>query len=229
MIHKTNRVHLVEQVAIQMEDLIVSGVWPVDEKIPPEMELMKEFDVSRNTLREAIRALVHAGLLESRQGSGTVVRSANALSATLKRYIKKSALLDTLDVRLALEQQAAQLAAIHRNETDLATLEQCIEACRQAVRDKDRKKFVAMDTRFHQTVVQASDNQLLIDLYEPLLENISESIEALMDLKTPLKYEEELHLDLFAAIQNKDKRAASVYVEEYIGALKKDAAEMMEE
>ncbi|MHC0551339.1 FadR/GntR family transcriptional regulator [Salinicoccus sp. CNSTN-B1] len=120
-----------------------------------------------------------------------------------------------------LEQQAAQLAAIHRNETDLATLEQCIEACRQAVRDKDRKKFVAMDTRFHQTVVQASDNQLLIDLYEPLLENISESIEALMDLKTPLKYEEELHLDLFAAIQNKDKRAASVYVEEYIGALKK--------
>lgn len=229
MIHKTNRVHLVEQVAIQMEDLIVSGVWPVDEKIPPEMELMKEFDVSRNTLREAIRALVHAGLLESRQGSGTVVRSANALSATLKRYIKKSALLDTLDVRLALEQQAAQLAARHRNETDLATLEQCIEACRQAVRDKDRKKFVAMDTRFHQTVVQASDNQLLIDLYEPLLENISESIEALINLNTPLKYEEELHLDLFAAIQNKDKRAASVYVEEYIGALKKDAAEMMEE
>lgn len=229
MIHKTNRVHLVEQVAIQMEDLVVSGVWPVDEKIPPEIELMKEFDVSRNTLREAIRALVHAGLLESKQGSGTIVRSANALSATLKRYIKKSALLDTLDVRLALEQQAAQLAAMHRNETDLATLEQCIEACRQAVCEKDRKKFIAMDTRFHQTVVQASDNQLLIDLYEPLLENISESIEALINLNTPLKYEEELHLDLFAAIQNKDKKAASVYVEEYIGALKKDASERMEE
>ncbi|MFB9860444.1 FadR/GntR family transcriptional regulator [Salinicoccus siamensis] len=229
MIHKTNRVHLVEQVAIQMEDLIVSGIWRVDEKIPPEIELMREFDVSRNTLREAIRALVHAGLLESKQGSGTIVRSANALSATLKRYIKKSALLDTLDVRLALEQQAAQLAATYRNETDLATLEQCIEACRQAVRKKDRKKFIEMDTRFHQTIVQASDNQLLIDLYEPLLENISESIEALINLNTPLKYEEELHLDLFAAIQNKDKKAASVYVEEYIGALKKDVSEMMEE
>src|SRR5690625_1924353 len=133
MIQKTNRMSLVEQVASQMEQLIESGHWTIEERIPPEMELVEKFDVSRNTLREAIRALVHAGLLETRQGSGTIVRSANSLGAALRRYIKKTALLETLDVRLALEKQAAQLAAEHRTEADLLALEECIQYRRKAV------------------------------------------------------------------------------------------------
>lgn len=79
MIRKTNRTHLVEQVASQIEELIEAGYWSVGDRIPSEMELIEKFDVSRNTLREAIRALVHAGLLETKQGSGTIVRSANSL------------------------------------------------------------------------------------------------------------------------------------------------------
>ncbi len=64
---KTSRVSLVEQVVMQIESLIEKGHWEIGDKLPPELELMEEFDVSRNTLREAIRALVHAGLLETRQ------------------------------------------------------------------------------------------------------------------------------------------------------------------
>ncbi|OQV39628.1 FadR/GntR family transcriptional regulator, partial [Bacillus velezensis] len=62
-ISKTSRLSLVEQVVAQIESLIQSDKWPVGTRIPPELDLMKQFDVSRNTLREAIRALVHAGLL----------------------------------------------------------------------------------------------------------------------------------------------------------------------
>src|SRR5699024_1523815 len=83
--------------------------WAVGERLPSEMELMKEFDVSRNTLREAIRALVHAGLLETKQGSGTIVQSSSALGAALQRRIEKSTVIETLEVRLALEREAAQL------------------------------------------------------------------------------------------------------------------------
>lgn len=229
MIRKTNRTQLVEQVASQIEKLIEAGYWTVGEKIPPEMELVEKFDVSRNTLREAIRALVHAGLLETRQGSGTIVRSANSLGAALRRYIKKTALLETLDVRLALEKQAAQLAAEHRSETDLLTLEECIKNCRKAVENHNREKFIASDIRFHQTVVQSSKNQLLIDLYEPMVEIIYTFVEDLMAMDVPFKYEEELHLELFAAIQSHDKNAAAAYVDSYMEVLRKDVVEMMED
>src|SRR5699024_4588183 len=83
MIQKINRMSLVEQVAAQIEELIQSERWNIEKKIPPETDLMEQFAVSRNTLREAIRALVHAGLLETKQGSGTIVRSKNILDAAL--------------------------------------------------------------------------------------------------------------------------------------------------
>src|SRR5699024_2510610 len=119
MFKKANRMSLVEQVVSQIEHLIESGHWSVGDRLPPEMELMKEFDVSRNTLREAIRALVHAGLLETKQGSGTIVKSTSALGVALHRQVEKSNLYETLEVRLALEREAAQLAALRRNEEDL--------------------------------------------------------------------------------------------------------------
>ena len=56
-----------------MERAIASGVWTVGEKIPPEPELMAHFGVSRNTLREAIQALIHGGVLQARQGDGTYI------------------------------------------------------------------------------------------------------------------------------------------------------------
>src|SRR5699024_793158 len=125
MLRKTSRVSLVEQVSSQIEKLIESGQWCVGDRLPPEMELMKEFDVSRNTLREAIQALVHAGLLETKQGSGTIVQSSSALGAALQRRIEKSTVIETLEVRLALEREAAQLAAKRRNEKDLESMQEC--------------------------------------------------------------------------------------------------------
>ncbi|WP_077602950.1 FadR/GntR family transcriptional regulator [Oceanobacillus sojae] len=229
MIQKTNRMNLVEQVASQIEQLIGSGHWQIGDRIPPEMELMEKFDVSRNTLREAIRALVHAGLLETKQGSGTIVRSANALGAAIKRHVKKSAMLETLDVRLALEKQAAQLAAEHRSETDLAKLEAYIQLSRQAVEKKDYEQFIELDIHFHQAVVSASHNQLLIDLYEPLAEIIYSFVQDLMAMNKPFKYEEELHIELFTAIRSQDKQAAATYVEDYMEVLRKEVVEMIEE
>src|SRR5699024_11842694 len=122
MLKKANRMSLVEQVISQIENLIESGHWTVGSKLPPEMELMEQFAVSRNTLREAIHALVHARLLETKQGSGTIVRSKNILDAALKNHMKKATLLETVDVRIALEKQAVQLAAQHRTDQDLERL-----------------------------------------------------------------------------------------------------------
>src|SRR5699024_920849 len=118
MIQKINRMSLMEQVAAQIEELLQSERWTIGKKIPPETDLMELFAVSRNTLREAISALVHAGILETKQGSGTIVRKKNILDATNKNHKKKETLLEKVDVGIDLEKRAVQLAAQHRTEQD---------------------------------------------------------------------------------------------------------------
>lgn len=229
MIRKTHRKTLVEQVAEQIEQLIEQKKWTVREKLPPEMELMEKFDVSRNTLREAIRALVHAGLLETRQGSGTFVRSTSALGVALKRHVKKSTMLETLEVRLALEKQAAQMAAERRSEKDLALLETCLHSCKNASANEDLDQFITSDIQFHKTIVQASGNQLLIDLYEHMKDILYSFVHDFMSLEPSFQLGQGIHLDLFEAIQNQDKESAAVYVENDMEMLKENIIKITEE
>lgn len=219
MLKKTSRISLVEQVASQMEELIGNGQWAVGDKLPPEMELMEEFDVSRNTLREAIRALVHAGLLETKQGSGTIVRSSSSLGVALHRHFEKSSLIETLEVRLALEREAAQLAAERRSGVDIDKLEDCINKCQAAAKKKDLEAFIAADITFHQTIIKAAKNQVLQDLYQHMTDSIYTSIHNIM-LDSQFSYDNEIHDELLEAIREQDIHGASTYVNEYIHAFK---------
>ena len=74
-----------DEVMTQLEGLIESGEWPVGSKIPAEPELVAALGVGRNTVREAVRALEHAGLLEPRRGDGTYVRATSGLRAAILR------------------------------------------------------------------------------------------------------------------------------------------------
>ncbi len=74
---------LITQVTDQLRDEIRSGKWPVGSRIPTEPELSELTGTGRNTVREAVQALVHTGLLERRQGSGTYVLAASEVSGTL--------------------------------------------------------------------------------------------------------------------------------------------------
>ncbi|MEK8225360.1 GntR family transcriptional regulator [Oerskovia sp. M15] len=74
---------------------MVSGRWPVGERIPTETDLVSEFEVGRNTVREAIQSLVHAGLLRREQGRGTFVISSSELTGTLERQLAGAAVATT--------------------------------------------------------------------------------------------------------------------------------------
>lgn len=220
MIKKTNRLSLVEQVVQQIEDLIENKQWLVGEKIPPEMELMEQFDVSRNTLREAIRALVHAGLLETKQGSGTIVRSASSLEAAFSRHLERTHVLSTLEVRSALEQEGAALAAVRRTDKQLAELQQAVKDCKRAANKKDRKLFVEKDLHFHTLVIRAAQNDLLLELYEHMTEALSSSIYDVVTSSKTFDYEREIHSDLLQAIENKETSQARKSVQAYIQAFR---------
>lgn len=216
MLKKTERMSLVEQVVSQIEQSIEKGHWQVGHRLPSEMELIKEFDVSRNTLREAIRALVHAGLLETKQGSGTIVKSTSALGIALHRQVEKTSIMETLEVRLALEREAAQLATQRRDEDDLKDMSDSIKLCELAAKKKDLQAFLKADIEFHKAMVQASHNSLLQHLYEHISEPLHSSIQEIMVANKYFNYQKEIHYGLLDSIEKQHVQMAIEHVNHYI-------------
>ncbi|MGE0217172.1 FadR/GntR family transcriptional regulator [Mycolicibacterium sp.] len=171
----TRRTGLVEQVIEQLRRSVVDGEWPIGGRIPNETVLAESLGVGRNTVREAVRALSHAGILEVRQGDGTFVRATSEVSGALRRLCGVE-LRHVLQVRRALEVEGARLAAVHATPADIAELRTLLahrDAC-QAGDDNDA--FARADAAFHLAVVRASGNQILTELYRGLLEAVTASV-----------------------------------------------------
>lgn len=220
-ISKTNRLSLVEQVVSQIESLIESGEWKIGNQIPPEMDLIKQFDVSRNTLREAVRSLVYAGLLVTKQGKGTFVKSSSALGVAFQRRIQQSSLLETLEVRHALEREGAQLAALRRDQEDIEQMRIHIEACRKAAEAKDSKAYEEADIQLHKSIMGSSHNDLLIDLYEHMEDSLHASIHQIAEMSSGANFHLNIHCNLVDAIIEQDVNRAIETVNEYITQFKK--------
>ncbi|OAB44827.1 FadR/GntR family transcriptional regulator [Paenibacillus glacialis] len=222
MLTKTTRLNLVDQVIVQIESLIESGVWLVGTKIPAEPTLVVELNVSRNTLREGIRALCHAGVLTTKQGDGTYVSSGSTLGKAIQRRIQKSSILDTLEVRNALEQEAARLSAERRTEEDLVNIRLCQQECSSYTASRDIERYVVADLKLHQTIVESTGNQMLIELYAHITDSIQESI----SLSLRKRFTEELpqneHSELVEAIAAQDTKEAVNNVQQFFERLKRD-------
>src|SRR6478609_4978623 len=136
----TRRTGLIDATVAQLRARITSGDWPVGTRIPPEPALVELLGVGRNTVREAVQSLVHAGLLERRQGSGTYVLSVSELAVSMGRQIADARQRDVIEVRRSLEVEAARLAARRRTTADVATItglrDQRAEAYRSGALDR---------------------------------------------------------------------------------------------
>ena len=118
---------LCDEVIAQLREQISSGSWPVGERIPPESELIERLQVGRGTVREAIKALAHIGLLEVRQGDGTYVKSRSELAGALRRQMRTVTDVHIQEVRRALEVEGARLAARRRTDEDLRAMSDALD------------------------------------------------------------------------------------------------------
>jgi DNA-binding FadR family transcriptional regulator len=171
------RTGLVDQVIDQLRQSVTSGEWPVGLRIPNEAVLVDSLGVGRNTVREAVRALAHAGLLEVRQGDGTYVRATSEVSGALRRLCGAE-LRDVLEVRRGLEVEGARLAAANRTPDDLAELRSLLARRDECRRDGRNDDFARADAEFHLAVVRSSHNAILTELYRGLMETITASVAA---------------------------------------------------
>lgn len=216
----TRRAGLVDQVIDQMRAAITSAEWKVGARIPTEPELVSALGVGRNTVREAVRALSHAGLLEVRQGDGTFVRATSEFSGALRRLCG-SELREVLQVRRTLEVEGARLAAVHRTGTELAELTELLGERDRALAAREFDAGVDADARFHIAVIRCSHNTLLTELYQGLTEVVRASVASTVHTETERGAID--HGGILDAIRDQDParaaREASGFLDELLAGL----------
>jgi DNA-binding FadR family transcriptional regulator len=206
-------------VARKLEALISSGEWKVSSRIPTEFELMERLQVSRNTLREAVRSLVHVGLLDSRVGDGTYVRALSELEAPLIRRARRAGAGDAIEFRAVLERAAARFAAERRTSDDVAKLRALLQRQRQAGLAADRAAYAQADHELHRAILSCSGNTLLAEVYDHVGGALKLTVSPeLWDRALALR-EINLHAALVDAIEAGDPVAAQRAADRLVAAL----------
>ncbi|MFE9750924.1 FadR/GntR family transcriptional regulator [Saccharothrix saharensis] len=160
---------LTDKAIDRIRDLIQSGELPPGSKLPPEQQLAAELGLSRNLMREAVKALVVARVLEIRRGDGTYVTSLEpevllGSIASAVELLHGDTLLELTEVRRLFEPVATGLAATRISDSELAVVEKHLHAMR-AARD-DVELLNEHDAAFHRAVVAATGNATLTTLLE---------------------------------------------------------------
>jgi DNA-binding FadR family transcriptional regulator len=199
---------LADQVIAALRAQITTGEWPVGSRIPTEPELVEQLGVARITVREAVRALAHNGLLDIRQGSGTYVVATSELAGVMHRRFADADPRHVAELRSTLEASGARLAAQRCTAQDVAQLESLLRRREEAWGSGDVEEFVQADANLHLAVVAASHNEVLTAIYADLGDVMRDFLR--IDVGERLRPEEHLdHARMVAAIRAGDAEAAA--------------------
>lgn len=159
-----------DEAILKIRQMITSGDLGPGDRLPPEKELSERLGLSRNSLREAVKALEVIRVLDVRRGDGTYVTSLEpgllleAMSFVVDLHTDRS-VLEIFGVRRILEPAAAALAARNMTPETVARLDELIEETDAAAGIED---LVKHDLEFHQAIVEASGNEYLSRLVESM-------------------------------------------------------------
>ncbi|WP_337268169.1 FadR/GntR family transcriptional regulator [Oryzifoliimicrobium ureilyticus] len=192
---------------------IVARRWTIGERLPNEAELAAMLSVSRGTVREAVRALVAQGYLETRQGSGTYVLSAVDAGAALTAA-RRASLRDRFEARCALDVEGARLAALRARPGVIKRLRVLLDA-RGEYDGMDKKGFVERDFAFHKAVIEASENRAMAEIYDFFSNSIAETIEATIGQEVP-EPDMAAHRAIVDAIETGDPQKAEAAVRQFM-------------
>ena len=200
---------LYEAVARQIEAFILEKLKPGD-KLPAERELAEMFSVSRSSIRDAIRSLQSMGLVEPKQGIGTVVCEItadsviNPLANVLKR--KNQVVTELLDVRKMLEPPLAARAASHASVEEIAEMEEILR--RQAEKVARGENTVEEDSEFHYAIAMASDNSVVLKVLDMLMDLLRETRERSLQVSGRSQKSLDGHRRILGAIKRHDSEGA---------------------
>jgi GntR family transcriptional regulator, transcriptional repressor for pyruvate dehydrogenase complex len=204
---RRNKVY--EEVAKQIERLILKKLKPGD-KLPSERELAELLQVSRSSIRDAIRGLELMGLVEPRQGAGTIVRelSAESLVNPFANALKHRQELvgELLDFRKMIEPPLAARAATHATAEEISEMEEILQ--RQEKTQNQGDAAITEDAEFHYSVALASGNSVVLKVIDTIMDLLRDTRERSLQVEGRSQKSLAGHRRILAAIKRHDGEAA---------------------
>ena len=205
---KKTRIH--EEVVTQIHELIREGRLKAGDQLPSERELAETFQVSRASVREALRALETHGLIISRTGMGNFIADlpVESLVAPLAKLLteEKNALADIFELRKLIEPQIASMAAERATVKDIERMKRLLD--KQSEQVRRGATGVDADTEFHFAIGQATQNHAIEKLVSGLLDVLSHSREESLQTAGRRQASIDSHLAILAAIEKHDEAKA---------------------
>jgi GntR family transcriptional repressor for pyruvate dehydrogenase complex len=174
MIKPARRKSLYEEISNQILVMISEGKWKEGGRIPGEIELSELFEVSRNSVRESIKALALIGILRARSGSGTFV-SEDAITR-IGQFKNTSApeieisIQEIMEARLVMEPGVVRIATERSTSEDFTALQVILDTCFRAVREKNYDFKLGFS--FHYALFKIAGNRILLEVVDNLKEKL---------------------------------------------------------
>lgn len=226
-IRPVRKISVTSAIVSQIKDLIDSGALVPGGRLPGEREFARLLNVSRPSLREALRALNLLGVLENRPGSGTYLRASEApndidpLSILLS--IRQGTLQHVIEARQALETTVAELAAGRRTDGDLQALGHALEAMRSNLEDPEA--YHRHELEFHRCVWQAAANPVITDLMTKIYRILTDTRTALRRYREDpadfIRRDFRAHEEIYDCIRGRNRVAARRTMRRHIQLFKK--------
>jgi GntR family transcriptional repressor for pyruvate dehydrogenase complex len=219
---KTKRLY--EEIVEQIRELMTGGELKPGDKLLSERDLAERLQVSRPSVREAIRSLELMGFVEIRRGGGTFVRDTNAddIIRPLAMFLaaERGSLLEMFEIRRIFETAAARMAAERASAEEVSRLETALETMRERFNARDSEKGEEADVEFHFGIAEATHNALLIRLFRTLSAEFTRAVsvarrELYLDEDNPKKLVAQ-HRRIFTAIKGQDPESAARAMREHL-------------
>ncbi|GAA5172150.1 MULTISPECIES: FadR/GntR family transcriptional regulator [Amycolatopsis] len=190
--------------------LIDSGELPAGSRLPSERKLCEQLDVSRGSLRQALRVLASIGYVSIRPGSGTYVRDREGTDRELRTWFREhDQLVDRLfDLRMMVEPTLAERLAAEHTEPVLARLRSNVAEMAAAAAKGDMLRVIATDAEFHRVIAENAGNDDVAGLLRSVLSLVGEERRAALRLPGQIAKAVEEHGEILAAIEKSDGERA---------------------
>jgi GntR family transcriptional repressor for pyruvate dehydrogenase complex len=212
------KVRRYEQVAEQIRRLISDGALKPGDLLPPERELVAKLGVGRSSIRDAVRTLEVMGILEPRQGHGTVVRdlSADALVVPLSLVLtrKRELVTELLDVRRMIEPGLAARAAKNATAEEIAHMGAIL--ARHEAKLRRGEEAMDEDSDFHYAIALAARNSVVLRVLDVLMDLLRESRSRSLQVPGRPQRSFDGHRRILRALQKRDAKAAEAAVRRHL-------------
>jgi GntR family transcriptional repressor for pyruvate dehydrogenase complex len=210
---------LVDELVERLSQLIEQNGYSVGDRLPTEAELVSQFGVSRNALREAVRRLETVGLIRVQHGHGMFIGGSDSLSGCTKLFSSAMAmsskdLTDLAELRCVIEFHTARRAAELATPDQVADLRLALE--RMACEDQSREQAIRMDFEFHRKLAEIAGNQLVRNLMTILEELLLSAMMIATEKPRNFRANFKLHERIWNAVKAGDPDAAEQSMREHM-------------